>query len=227
MASLIAACAFFVGIHIVISGSPLRGVIVARVGERPYQGFFSLLSLVGMVWLVLAFRNAEGVWLWSPPLALRWAAPVVALIAFVFIVLGLTTPSPTAVGGETQLEAAEPAQGILRVTRHPFLWGVALWALLHLALNGNSAALTLFGSILLLALIGPLLIDAKRRRAFGPSWERFAAATSNLPFAAIASGRNSLRLGEIGAWRWLAVIAAWVGMLALHPWLFSVPALPG
>ena len=104
MASLIAACAFFVGIHIVISGSPLRGVIVARVGERPYQGFFSLLSLVGMVWLVLAFRNAEGVWLWSPPLALRWAAPVVALIAFVFIVLGLTTPSPTAVEAKRNLK---------------------------------------------------------------------------------------------------------------------------
>jgi uncharacterized membrane protein len=227
MASLIAACAFFVGIHVVISGSPLRGVLVARIGERPYQGLFSLLSLAGMVWLVLAYRHAEGTWLWSPPLALRWAAPIIALVAFAFIVVGLTTPSPTAVGGEARLETAEPAQGILRVTRHPFLWGVALWALLHLALNGNSTALTLFGSFLLLALIGPLLIDAKRKRAFGPSWDRFAAATSNLPFAAIVSGRNSLRLNEIGLWRLVATVIAWAGMLALHPWLFSVPALPG
>jgi uncharacterized membrane protein len=226
MTSLIAACAFFVGIHVVISGSPLRDVLVARMGERSYLGFFSLLSLVAMVWLVLAYRQAEGTWLWSPPLALRWAAPIIALIAFVFVIVGLTTASPTAVGGEAQLEKTEPAQGILRVTRHPFLWGVALWALLHLSLNGNSASLTLFGSVLLLALIGPLLIDAKRKRAFGRSWDRFAATTSNLPFAAIASGRNTLRIGEIGLWRLAAAAIAWAGMLALHPWLFSVPALP-
>src|SRR5512147_214786 len=68
MASLIAACAFFVGIHVVISGSPLRSVIVARIGERPYQGLFSSLSLAGMVWLVLAYRHADGTWLWSAPL---------------------------------------------------------------------------------------------------------------------------------------------------------------
>lgn len=226
MASLIAACAFFLGIHVFISGSPLRGVIVRRTGEKAYLGLFSLLSLAGMVWLVRAYGRAQGVWLFSPPLWLRWAAPAIALVAFVFVIAGLTTPSPTAAGGERQLDVAEPAQGMLRITRHPFLWGVALWALLHAALNGDSASLVLFGSVLLLALIGPLLIDAKRRRAFGDRWQRFADVTSNLPFAAIFSGRNSLRVAEIGIWRMLLALAAWGGMLALHPWLFSVPALP-
>jgi len=223
MASLLAACAFFVGIHVVISGSPLRGMMVGRIGERPYLGLFSLLSIVGMVWLARAYGRAEHIWLWSPPMALRWTAPVLVLVAFVFVVVGLTTPSPTAAGGESRLDLAEPAQGMLRVTRHPFLWGVALWATTHLLLNGDAASLALFGSLLLLALIGPLLIDAKRRRAFGPKWERFAAVTSNLPFAAIAAGRNRLQLG---AWRVLAAIGAWAAMLAAHPWLFGVPALP-
>lgn len=226
MVSLLAACAFFIGIHIFISGSPLRGVIVGRVGERTYLALFSLLSLAGMVWLVRAYGRAEGVWLWSPPQALRWAAPVVALVAFAFGVIGLTTPSPTATGGESRLELDEPAQGMLRVTRHPFLWGVALWAALHLALNGNSASLVLFGSLLLLALIGPLLIDAKRQRVYGPQWQRFAAVTSNVPFAAILAGRNTLRLGEVGAWRFIAALLAWSGTVVLHPWLFAVPALP-
>jgi len=226
MASLLGACAFFVGIHVVISGSPLRAVIVRRTGEPAYLGLFSVLSIAGMAWLVLAYRHAEGTWLWSPPVALRWAAPVLVLIAFVFVVIGLTTPSPTAAGGESRLDLEQPAQGMLRVTRHPFLWGVALWAITHLALNGNSAALALFGSLLVLALVGPLLIDAKRRRAYGEKWDRFAAVTSNVPFAAIAARRNRLQLAEIGVWRIAAAVAAWALMLAVHPWLFSVPALP-
>jgi uncharacterized membrane protein len=226
MGSLLAACAFFVGIHVVISGSPLRGVVVGRIGERPYLGLFSLLSVAGMVWLVRAYARAEPVWLWSPPAALRWAAPLLVLVAFLFVVIGLTTPSPTAAGGEGRLGLAEPAQGVLRVTRHPFLWGVALWALTHLGLNGDAASVALFGSLLLLALIGPLLIDAKRRRAFGPAWERFASVTSNVPFAAILRGRNRWQPGEIGAWRVVIALAAWAAMLAAHPWLFGVPALP-
>ena len=163
MASLLAACAFFLGIHVVISGSPLRGVIVGRIGERASLGLFSLLSLVGMVWLARAYARADGSWLWTPPLALRWVASLLILVALLFVVVGLTTSSPTAAGGEGRLDAQEPARGILRITRHPFPWGVALWAIMHL--------------------VGPLLIDAKRRRAFGPKWERFVAVTSNVPFA--------------------------------------------
>lgn len=226
MGSLFAACAFFVGIHAVISGSPLRAVIVGRIGERPYLGLFSVLSIGGMVWLIGAYAHADRVWLWSPPEALRWAAPGLVLIAFVFVVIGLTTPSPTAAGGESRLDMAEPAQGVLRITRHPFLWGVAVWATTHLALNGDAASVALFGSLLVLALVGPLLIDAKRRRRFGPKWERFAAVTSNVPFGAVVGGRNALRMEEIGPWRIIGALAAWAAILIAHPWLFGVPALP-
>jgi len=206
MASLLAACAFFLGIHVVISGSPLRGVIVGRIGERASLGLFSLLSLMGMVWLARAYARADGSWLWTPPLALRWVAPLLILVALLFVVVGLTTSSPTAAGGEGRLDAQEPARGILRITRHPFPWGVALWAIMHL--------------------VGPLLIDAKRRRAFGPKWERFVAVTSNVPFAAVAAGRNAMRLGEIGTWRIALAVALWAALLVVHPWLFGVSALP-
>jgi len=226
MTSLVLACAYFLGIHVVISGSSLRRTIVDRIGERPYLGLFSLLSLAGMVWMAQAYRHTATASVWGPIPGLRWLALVVTLIAFVFIVLGLTTPSPTATGGEAQLEAAEPVQGILRVTRHPFLWGVALWAVIHVALNGDAASLVLFGTVLLLAVIGPLLIDNKRRRRFGPSWERFAAATSNLPFAAIAAGRNQFRPGEIGPWRIVLAVAVYAVALAAHRWMFGVSPLP-
>lgn len=226
MSSLLLACAFFVGIHVFISGTRLRNGLVAALGERPYMGAFSLLSVLGMVWLVNAYRAAPAIWLWGQLPGMAALALPLTLIAFVFVVVGLTTPSPTVTFGEGQLDAAEPAQGILRVTRHPFLWGVALWAATHLVLNGDAASLILFGSMLLLALIGPLLIDAKRQRAFGAKWARFAAVTSNLPFAAIAAGRNRLALDEIGAGRIAAALGAYGAALAVHALVFGVSPFP-
>ena len=60
---------------------------------------------------------------------LRLVVLVLTFFAFELVAIGLTTPSPTATGGESLLRSADPAKGILRVTRHPFLWGVALWSL--------------------------------------------------------------------------------------------------
>ena len=48
------------------------------------------------------------------------------LIALLFAVIGVSTPSPTRVGMESQLtQGPERARGMVRITRHPFLWGVA------------------------------------------------------------------------------------------------------
>src|SRR5262245_10865182 len=129
MGSLVLAAAFFVGIHVFVSGTSLRGTIVSRIGERAFLGAFSLASLAGIVWLSRAYASAPWVGLWQPPAGLRVVALVLVPLAFVFVVVGLTTPSPTVVGGEARALAdrADPARGILRVTRHPFLWGVALW----------------------------------------------------------------------------------------------------
>jgi uncharacterized membrane protein len=226
MLSLLLACAFFVGIHVFISGSPLRREVVARIGERPYLAGFSVLSLGGMVWLVQAYRHAPLSPLWAPLPGMRTVGLVLTLIAFLLVVGGLTTPSPTATGGESQLDAAEPARGMLRITRHPFLCGVALWAFTHVLLNGDAASLTLFGSMLLLATVGPALIDQKRRRAFGEKWQRFAAVTSVVPFGAIAAGRNRLELGEIGLRRVAAALAVYVAALVAHGSLFGVSPLP-
>jgi len=123
------------------------------------------------------------------------------------------------VGMEGKLaQGPDSARGIVRITRHPFLWGVALWALVHLIVNGNVASVVLFGSLLVLALGGTVSIDAKRRRLFGERWSQFATVTSDIPFAAIAAGRNRLgpALGEIGAWRVLAAILLYGVAFYLH-----------
>ncbi len=219
MLNLIAASAYFLLIHFGVSGTKLRDALVARLGPGPYRGAFALASLLGLVWMIYAFRHAPAVPLWGFVLGIRPAAYVLVLIAFLFAVIGVTTPSPTRVGMESQLkQGPEIARGMVRITRHPFLWAVALWALVHLIINGELAALILFGALLVLALGGTAAIDAKRRRAFGAHWAQFAAVTSNIPFAAVAAGRNQLlpALREIGVWRPLVAVAVYVLAFYLH-----------
>jgi uncharacterized membrane protein len=155
---------------------------------------------------------------------MRLVAYPVMLIAFLFVAIGLMTPSPTAVGGESRLHQADPVKGILRVTRHPFLWGVTLWAAMHLVVNGDAAAAVLFGTFLIVAVVGPLSIDAKRRKQFGPAWARFADASSSVPFLAIVQGRNSLQIRELGWWRIVVALLAFASVLYFHAALFGVAA---
>jgi uncharacterized membrane protein len=151
---------------------------------------------------------------------------MVTFVAFMLAVPGLLTPNPTSVRQEDRLEKPDAVRGIIRVTRHPFLWGVALWAAGHLMVNGDLASLIFFGSLLGLAVFGTASIDAKRRRALGAKWDAFAAQTSAVPFAAIASGRQSLKIGEVGWWRLGVAVIVWGALLFAHPLLFGVRALP-
>ena len=225
MLQLIAAAAFFVGIHFGISGTKLRDRLIARYGEATFRAGFSVLSLLGIVWLAYAYGQAPYIETWGQ---LTWVKPVAAvsmLIAFLLVVTGITTKNPTAVGGEGALRQPEPARGILRVTRHPFLWGLALWALTHLIVNGDLAALILFGSLLALCLLGTRSIDAKRRRAYGKDWDGFAAVTSNIPFVAIKAARNHFDFGEIGWARIAGAVFAYLAVMHFHVKLFGVSPL--
>ena len=204
MISLLAAGIFFVGIHIFVSGTPLRGRLVGVMGERPYQGMFALLSLIGIVWLIWAYGETDGALVWELPAAVRHLSMLLTVFAGLLVVIGLTTPMPTTMGSENLLRSESPARGIVRVTRHPFLCGVALWAFAHLLVNGDSASIILFGTFLVLACVGPFLIDRKRALAFGDQWQAFAEATSSVPFWAIIQKRNRLIVSEISFLRPLA-----------------------
>jgi uncharacterized membrane protein len=226
MGNLAAAAVFFLAIHFGVSGTALRDRLVRRLGEKAYRGLFSLASLIGLIWLIRAYSRAPYEELWGQLVALKPIASPLVLLAFLFVVVGLTTPTPTSVGQETRLARDAQAAGIVRITRHPFLWGVALWAAVHLVINGDLASTLLFGSLLLLAVGGTASIDRKRRRAFGEHWARFANATSNVPFAAVATGRNQLgaALREIGLLRPLIAIAVFAAFFVFHARLFGVQA---
>lgn len=231
MLTLIAASAFFLLIHFGVSGTPLRDRLVTFMREGPYRAAFALASLGGLVWMSRAYARAPAIELWAPLPGIDTLTLVLVFVAFLFAAIGLATASPTRVGMESTLEKkTELARGMVRITRHPFLWGVALWAVAHLIANGDLASMIFFGSLLVLALGGTASIDAKRRRRSCAAWHRFgeavpgvAEATSNIPFVAIASGRNRLgfALREIGLLRPAIAIAAYAALLIFHGRLFG------
>lgn len=230
MMSLVLACAVFVGMHVLISGTALRGAFVRVIGEGAYMGLFSLGSLAVLVWVGMAYGAAFAGdnWVyWTAPPGVTHLGTIVMALALLLAVPGLMTPGPTTAGMADQLSKGVEAKGIHRITRHPFLWGAFLWAAFHFAANGDRASLVLFGSFLVLTFIGTFSIDAKRKRAFGAAWDAYAATTSNIPFLAIISGRNKLALGEIGLVRLLAALAVFAGLLFAHPWLFGASPIPG
>ena len=138
MLNLIAANAYFLAIHFGVSGTRLRDALVARLGPGAYRGAFALASILGLVWMIYAFRHAPAVPLWGFVPGFRATAYVLVFIAFLFAVIGIATPSPTKVGMESKLaQGPDIARGMVRITRHPFLWGTALWALVHLIINGE------------------------------------------------------------------------------------------
>ena len=227
MPNLILAAAVFVLMHWLVSGTRVRDALTARLGEGRYMGLFSLASTAALVWLIFAFAGARGsaanTQFWGATPATIGLQDAIQIVAIFFVVVGLLTPNPTSVG--QQGAVARPVTGMLRITRHPFLCGVAIWAVGHLLVNGRLADLLLFGALLALALVGPSSIDAKRKRGLGDQWDAFAAQTSVVPFAAIAGGRQSLKLGEIG-WRLAVALLVYVALIFAHPYIFGVPAVP-
>jgi uncharacterized membrane protein len=229
MSNLLAAAAFFVLLHLLVSGTRLRDALTGRIGQGPYMGLFSLASVAGLVWLGFAFSQGRqepwNIAYWSLTPITRQVQFALQLVAMLLILPGLTTPNPTSVRQEGVLDRPDAVKGMLRITRHPFLWGVAIWALGHLLVNGDRASIVLFGAMFVLALFGTASIDAKRRRALGPTWDAFAAQTSNVPFGAILGGRQKLSLSEIGWWRIALAVAVWAVLAWAHPFLFGVAAL--
>ncbi len=230
MISLTAAALAFVLFHLLVSGTPLRDALVRRIGANVYMTAFSVVSLVLIVWVARAYAGANA----SPANRVFWTATrattsmqdVLQIFATLFVVVGLTNRNPTRVAQEAAMDQAETVRGMLRITRHPFLWGVAIWAAGHLLVNGNAASLIFFASFFVLGVYGPASIDAKRRRAYGERWSGFAERTSSIPFAAIVAGRQRLAIGEIGWWRLGLALVVYIALVFGHPYLFGVAALP-
>lgn len=220
---LIAMLVFVLG-HFVMSSRPIRSRVIDALGETRFAGLYSVIVGLALAGVIAGWTLAPFVPLWTAPLWTRWIPNALAPISIAFLVLGLSTPSPTAAGQGAR--AAEGARGIVRITRHPALWGFAMWAISHLLANGDLRSTIVFVGIATLALGGMIHIDARRAAAGAEAWERFRVETSVIPFAAILSGRQRLVVREIVGWRLLIAVAIWAATLHLHRIVIGVSPLP-
>jgi uncharacterized membrane protein len=225
MIELVLAAAFLLLSHYGISSTPLRAALVQRIGERPYLAVYSLIALAAILWLTRAYVHAPYVELWSTTLPGALVPLVVLPLALILLVAGVSGPNPTSVGQADALDDPSAVRGVLRITRHPVMWAIALWALSHVFPTGDLASLVFFGAFAALALIGTRLLDAKHAARRGAAWQTFAQATSNPPFAAMAAGRQRIVPSEIGWARIAVALVLYVVLLGLHPWLFGASAL--
>ena len=210
MTTLIAATLVFLATHFIAS-TPLRPRLVAALGEWPYRGAYSLVALVTLVWMGWAFANAPREPIWA---GIKELPYLVMPLAFILIACGYGR-NPTMVGADRLLKSEDPARGIIRVTRHPIMWGLMLWAASHIAARGDLRSLIFFGGLLLVAGLGTIFMDLRKRG--NPDFARFTQLTSNLPFVAIVQGRNRIVWREIGWLRPAAGLAVFFLVLLVHP----------
>lgn len=223
MVLLLAAAILWVGVHVGIAGTAVRARLVQSLGEVGFRIGYSLVSVVSITLLVMAWQAAPYIPLWDAPDWYRWLMALLMLPIMLLFVASVATPNPTAVGGK--LDETGP-RGIQRITRHPMLWSFAGWAALHLIAKGNLSGVFFFGAFLVTSLVGMPSIDRKLAALQPALWARLEPVTSILPFGAILAGRNRFVPAEIPRLVWIISGVAWIALLVGHPWLFGYPALP-
>jgi uncharacterized membrane protein len=123
----------FLGAHVFTTMRVARAGVVAKIGEGPYKGLYSLVSVSGLFMIGYGFAlwRAEGSpQIWYPPLWTKHLALLLVFFASICVV------------------AAYPPTHIRVWLKHPMLVGVKIWALAHLIANGDLAGIVLFSAVL-------------------------------------------------------------------------------
>ncbi len=228
MWTLALSCAFFLCIHLMVSGTSLKEQIIARIGGPAYYALFSLLSVAGLIAMCVALAVVRTDKLnhifWTAPMPLKIIALVVNFFAFFLVTLGLTTPSPTNLMALWQLPD-KSVYGVIRISRHPVLAGIGLWAFMHLICNGNPASWLFFGTLLGVCALGANNIDRKRLALMGSTYASIVKRSSIIPFVAIIEGRTAFAPEELGIARMFLAASMFAVFAMYHELMFIARAL--
>ena len=222
MTMLLIAAIAFVGSHFLMS-HPLRASMVRLFGEGGFMAVYSAISAATLFWMIKAYKAvpyAIGAWdpgdgLWALATVLMWLASV--------LFAGSLIGNPALPGMQATKASDRPARGVFAITRHPMMWGFALWGVVHILIAPRPANFALCGAIIILALVGAALQDRKKKRLMGADWKRWVSRTSYWPFArgfampgAVAlTGGTALWIIAMYGHRWFGVLGAgvfrWIG----------------
>ena len=223
VASIALWAILFVGSHLVISSTAIRPWLIAKVGEQPYRGIYSLVSFATLVPLILvfAYHKHSGAMLWylRATTPVRWLTWVLMVIAFIMLVSGLVTPSPASIGAESASKQAP--RGLLKVSRHPSFVAFALFGIAHMLMNGWLGDVIFFGTFPVLGIAGGKVQDMRKLREIGKSYRKFMSETSFFPGAALISGRQKWTAADVPWTGILVGIALAIVTVVVHPWLFG------
>jgi uncharacterized membrane protein len=215
--------ALFVVTHLGMTASSIRPRLVARLGDWPYVGLYSLVSLATFIPLVVEFslHKHAGATLWNlreVPVARLFA--IILMVACILIAAAsVVAPSPASIAAQGR--SVSRPHGILKFTRHPLFVAISLFAIAHMLMNGELVDLVFFGSLLVLCVVGISHQDSRKLRQLGEPYGKFCAATSAFPGLALLSGRQRWRADDF-SWPALALgTLLIVVLIALHPLLFG------
>lgn len=206
--ALVAASMLFVGSHFLIS-HPLRASLVGRFGANGFMAVYSVVSLITFVWMIIAFGRvpkADGFW---PVGDVVWiVASVLTLVAAVLFA-GSFIRNPSLPGVPSALAAQTPS-GVFKATRHPMMWGFALWGVGHILVAPRIDNFIFAGSLIFLALAGSKAQEIKKRSLMGGQWAQWLRRTHFVvrPAALLRAG--------IGPW--VAGILIWTIATWAHPY---------
>jgi len=133
MGVMLIGLVLFFGAQVFVTLRGPRAAMIGRIGEWPYKGLMSVVSLVGLVLIGYGFgqyRASGWIDIWYPP---RWTYYVTQILMW---------PASICV------VAAYSRGNIWRALKHPMLVGVKTWAVAHLISNGDLGSIVLFGSFL-------------------------------------------------------------------------------
>lgn len=158
-AILLIAVALFVATHYLLS-HPFRAGLVESFGPNGFRIVYSLVALAELLILFIAYHFApHDEPLWSANNAvLQIGADVVGYFAVVLFVASLSENPGLAGSSHNGLSTRLPS-GVYRVTRHPMMFAIATWLVLHIALIPTSRNMVSCAPLVLMALAGARLQD--------------------------------------------------------------------
>ena len=214
--------AAFVGTHFAMS-HPLRAGLVRKLGERGFMLAYVAVSLVTF-YAITRFYGPASIEapspLWSVGSAV-WIVATLLMLAGSVLFVGSLRSNPAFPAGGAPVTRIGAPRGVFAITRHPMMWGFALWALVHALVNPTLASLIVSATIAILALGGAAGQDVKKQKLIGAPWVEWRAATAFVPFGRGFSLPDGFALIG-GTLLWLAATYAH-GALGYRPagvWVF-------
>ena len=188
LALLIVGLLLFLGVHSIrIFADDWRTATMARIGEKPWKGLYTLVSLAGLVLLIWGYGEERGeIPVWNPPAFMRYVTLVLMIPVFAMF-----------------FAARLPANAFKSTLHHPQVLSVKLWAFAHLLSNGSLADVLLFGAFLAWA-VASFTAARKRDRAAGTV---YPPATTRGTLMSIAVGLVVYVAFLFGLHRWLFGVA--------------------